>query len=282
MKYRMKSRTVRKPIGATGQTRALTARSTVDRHDVGKWQATGWPWPRSISSGSSIAHMSLAIGQRVRNRQPDGGLIGLGTSPCSTIRWRSRSMHRVGLGDGRQQRLRVRVRRAGVDLLGRADLHQLAQVHHRHDVADVAHHRQVVGDEQVAEARAASCRSSSRLTTPAWMLTSSADTGSSSTMSDGFERQRPGDADALALATGELVREARERGRAPGRPARAARRPARRGCPATFWISQRLGDGGADRHPRVERRVRVLEHDLHLAAQLAQLARRRGRRAPGP
>ncbi len=42
----------------------------------------------------------------------------------------------------------------------------------------------------------------------AWIDTSSADTGSSQTISFGLERQRPGDADALALAAGELGREA--------------------------------------------------------------------------
>ena len=34
---------------------------------------------------------------------------------------------------------------------------------------------------------------------------------------------------------------------------------------------QRLGDDRADRHARIERRVRVLKHDLHLPAQRAQL-----------
>ena len=42
--------------------------------------------------------------------------------------------------------------------------------------------------------------------TPAWIETSSADTGSSSTSTFGSQRERPGDADALALAAGELVR----------------------------------------------------------------------------
>ena len=51
-----------------------------------KWHATRWPMPRSSSSGSSVAHLSCAFGQRVRNRQPDGGLIGDGTSPSSTTR----------------------------------------------------------------------------------------------------------------------------------------------------------------------------------------------------
>ena len=46
--------------------------------------------------------------------------------------------------------------------------------------------------------------------TCAWIETSSAETGSSSRISFGFDRQRPGDADALALSAGELVREAAE------------------------------------------------------------------------
>jgi hypothetical protein len=43
---------------------------------IGRWQATQWPGaPR-------------AIGQRVWKWQPGGGLSGLGTSPCSRMRWR--------------------------------------------------------------------------------------------------------------------------------------------------------------------------------------------------
>jgi predicted transcriptional regulator len=42
--------------------------------------------------------------------------------------------------------------------------------------------------------------------TCAWIDTSSADTGSSQTISAGSHRQRAGDADALALAAGEFVR----------------------------------------------------------------------------
>jgi hypothetical protein len=38
---------------------------------------------------------------------------------------------------------------------------------------------------------------------------------------------------------------------------------------------ERLLDDGADAHPRVERRVRVLKHDLHVAPRLPQpLARK--------
>ena len=40
------------------------------------------------SGGSSSAQISCAFQQRVRNRHPEGGLAGLGTSPSSTIRAR--------------------------------------------------------------------------------------------------------------------------------------------------------------------------------------------------
>ena len=40
----------------------------------GKWQAATCPGPNARSGGSSRAHRSWANGQRVRNRQPDGGV----------------------------------------------------------------------------------------------------------------------------------------------------------------------------------------------------------------
>jgi len=36
---------------------------------------------------------------------------------------------------------------------------------------------------------------------------------------------------------------------------------------------QRVGDDRFDGHRRIQRRVRILEHDLHLAAQLPQSLR---------
>jgi len=36
----------------------------------------------------AAAQRQLAIGQRVWKWQPFGGFKGLGTSPCSTMRWR--------------------------------------------------------------------------------------------------------------------------------------------------------------------------------------------------
>ena len=50
------------------------------------------------------------------------------------------------------------------------------------------------------------CRSSSRFRICAWIDTSSAETGSSQTISFGPQRERARDADPLALTAGELVR----------------------------------------------------------------------------
>ena len=120
------------------------------------------------------------------------------------------------------------------------------------------------------------CRSRSRLRIDACTETSSAETGSSATSSSADTRERPREADALALAARELVRVAvaelgaqadlveelaharvERRGRARGRAARS-------GSPTIC----------AARHPRVERRVRVLEDHVQLAPQRPQLAPR--------
>jgi hypothetical protein len=49
-------------------------------------QATKCPGVISRNSGRTSAHSSIAIGQRVRKRQPEGGFAGEGTSPSNTIR----------------------------------------------------------------------------------------------------------------------------------------------------------------------------------------------------
>ena len=102
-------------------------------------------------SGTSSVHCSSARGQRVRKRQPDGGDSGEGISPPSV--WRS-SGRTSGSGTG------IALSRAavygcaglGVEHVGVADLAEPAEVHDRHAVADVLHHREVVGDEHQREA----------------------------------------------------------------------------------------------------------------------------------
>lgn len=62
------------------------ADTTAELSASGKWQATEWADPSGMTNGgSSAAHLSCAFQQRVRKRQPLGGLAGLGGSPTSTI-----------------------------------------------------------------------------------------------------------------------------------------------------------------------------------------------------
>ena len=56
---------------------------------VAKWQRDTCVSLIWTSSGSLVAQMAWAIGQRVWKRQPAGGSIGEGGSPCSTMRSRS-------------------------------------------------------------------------------------------------------------------------------------------------------------------------------------------------
>ena len=108
----------------------------------------------------------------------------------------------------------------------------------------------------------------------AWMLTSSAEIGSSATMKSGLDRQRAGDGDALALAAGELVRVALRRRRAAGRRSSSSSATRSRGLGRgrdEAVEAQRLGEDVADRHARVERGVGVLEHHLHAPAQRPDL-----------
>ena len=67
----------RRPGGGRGPARPGGAAQL----PMGKWQATWWPGAISRISGTSSAQRASARGQRVRKRQPDGGLIGLGGSP---------------------------------------------------------------------------------------------------------------------------------------------------------------------------------------------------------
>src|SRR5262249_6250512 len=64
--------------------------------------------------------------------------------------------HVVGMRGERvvEQDLRVGMQRARVELVGGRGLEQLAEVHHADARADVLHHGQVVGDEEIAHAGA--------------------------------------------------------------------------------------------------------------------------------
>jgi hypothetical protein len=64
----------------------------------GKWHATEWSGSSSRRSGCSVAQMSWARGHLVRNRHPDGGLIGLGGSPLIVPRVLTFAASGSGLG----------------------------------------------------------------------------------------------------------------------------------------------------------------------------------------
>src|SRR5688500_18562721 len=55
---------------------------------VRTWQATQWPGEISLSTCSFCEHDGTRRPQRVWKRHPDGGLMGLGTSPSSRMRLR--------------------------------------------------------------------------------------------------------------------------------------------------------------------------------------------------
>src|SRR3546814_5098147 len=86
------------------------------------------------------------------------------------------------------------------------------------------------------------------------------------------QRQRPRDADALALAAGKLVREIAHLGGAQADAIEELRDHLLALLRSRDTVDeQRLADDIADRHARIQRRVRVLEDDLHLAAEGAHL-----------
>jgi hypothetical protein len=104
------------------------------------------------------------------------------------------------------------------------------------------------------------------------METSSADTGSSHTIRSGLTACA-GDADALALAAGELVRVAPGvLGQQADDIEELAHALLARGLVADLVHVERLGEDLAHRHARVERGIGILEDDLHVAAHPPQVA----------
>ena len=90
----------------------------------------------------------------------------------------------------RDERPGVGVLRAADDPLGRSDLHDPAEVHHRDPVGDDPRQRQVVGDEQVGQPAPRAGSSMSRRSSVR-IDTSSIDTGSSATMISGSRTSAP-------------------------------------------------------------------------------------------
>ena len=111
--------------------------------------------------------------------------------------------------------------------------------------------------------------------TCAWIETSSAETGSSQTISLGSQGEGAGDADPLALAARELVRVAVV---VLGVQADELQQLLHLALDLVLghdpWSRNGVADDRADGLPRVQRRVRVLEDHLHVAADRPELADR--------
>ena len=58
---------------------------------------------------------------------------------------------RVRVRRGREKRLGIGVLRIIKDRITRASLNRAAEIHHDHFIGDVAHHGQVMADEQISE-----------------------------------------------------------------------------------------------------------------------------------
>ena len=174
-----------------------------------RWHATRCPFPvTSTSGGSSSVERgadSCSSGQRVRKRHPEGGSIGLGMSPSSTTRRPGALDLRVRLERRGEQGLRVRVLRSREQLLARRDLDDLAEVHHRDAVAQELDRGEVVADEEARESEVGP------------QVAHQVEHGGLHRDVQGRDRlvrdqqarvdaERPGQADALPLAAGELVR----------------------------------------------------------------------------
>ena len=157
-----------------------------------------------------------------------------------------------------------------VQLVGRRHLDDHAQVHDGDAVGDVPDDGEVVRDEQI---RQVELRLQLLEQVDDLRLDRDVERGDRLVGDDEVrvERERAGEADALALPARELVRVARGRVRREAddleQLAHTRRRPACR-C-ARPCVHERLADDPADAVARVERRERVLEDHLHPPAQRA-------------
>src|SRR5436853_313074 len=189
--------------------------------------------------------------------------------------------------NGGKQRLCVRVRGPNEDFLGRRFFYYLAPIHYRYASRDVLHDGEIVGYEQVSQPQLAL-----QLGQEVQYLGLDRDVQSGY----GFiaddeprtERERSGDADALALSARKFVRISRSgvarktyhieqleyslpRGAAALGPA------SMNSVLIIFFLDSvnkdRFFDHRADGHSRIQGIERVLKYYLHLAPKLSHLLR---------
>src|ERR1700730_12819872 len=179
----------------------------------------------------------------------------------------------------RQQFARVSVLRLGGDLLRGSDLDDLALIHYRDAGGEVAHDWHGVRDEQIGEAEVAL-----ELLEKIHDLRADADIESRHRFI-GDDELRPqsesaSDTNALALASGELVRITGQSGSIHSHRMQKFTHALAAGVTAEAFASdflmkrllmknKRLGDHLLHPVQRVERTERVLEDNLHVATQTA-------------
>ena len=234
---------------------------------------------RGLLLGADVLRLPATGAEPATRRRSDGARhVAVEHDPLAgALLARVRHRHR------RQQRLRVRVRGSLVELRRPAPISTILPRYMTAAKSEMWRTTERSWAMNTYDRPSSSCRSSSRFTTPAWIDTSSADTGSSSTSSSGSS------ASARAMPM---------RWRCPpenscgNRLACSAFRPtssissltrALIGLPlAASMDHHRLGDDRLHRHPRVQRRVRVLEDDLHLLTQRPDGAARLGQHLLAP
>ena len=243
----------RSPRSGSAHSRARAPRSADGRAPCGRARA------RSPGAAPRRRSARSCAGSAARTRSPSGWARPPPRARAAS-RARDRSLSIVGAAAssasvyGMVRRPRTRRRRARA----RAP----PAIQHRDAVGEVAHDAEIVRDEQVADLLAR-CRSTSRFRIAACTDTSSAEVGSSQ-RSVGGPGKRARDRDTLLLAAGELAGAHGQGARGRRTDSTRSRARCRPLCPC----------GGEQRRARsmtahgvapVERRVRVLEHDLHVA-----------------
>src|SRR5579884_2172200 len=211
---------------------------------------------------AGTARVEDARGRRVHRR----GHVAAEDDPLAS----RRAAVQLVLRHRREQRGRVRVTRMLVQALRGADLEDPAEVHDGDPVGDLPDHREVGGDEDVREPELAL-----EVLEQVEDLRLDGDVeGGDRLVADDqlrLERERARDADALALTAGELVRVAVV---VLGVQADALEQLLHAPLAVLLRVvdRERLRDDLPHALPRVERRVRILEDDLHLAADRPQRA----------
>ncbi len=177
-------------------------------------------------------------------------------------------------GDRLEQRLGIGMARRAEELVPRRQLDDAAEIHDGDAVGEVVDHREVVADEEIGEPPSLLERLHQ---IEDLALDRDVERRERLVGDDelGLDRERPGDGDALALPAGELMGIAVERiDRQPDLLHQRPRFRRARGGAADPMNGQRLDDDARDRHARIERRERILEHRLDGPPRIGPAARR--------